>query len=156
MRTTRSSSRHGGLHSPQGADPPLGAGTPWSRHPPGTGTTLERAPPPPDQAHSTGCGPGDPLARPLNFLLGVGLETCKACWDTPPGDLLQGMLGYHLQCMLGYHPPPVDRLRKLRLRVVIKVILISCSNCITLSNFYTSNIYCICAKEYLWAVLRNY
>ena len=26
----------------------------------------------------------------------------------PPADLLQGMLGYHLQCMLGYHPP-VDR-----------------------------------------------
>ena len=26
----------------------------------------------------------------------------------PPGDLLQGMLGYHLKGMLGYHPP-VDR-----------------------------------------------
>ena len=25
--------------------------------------------------------------------------TCNACWDTTP--LLQGMLGYHLQCMLG-------------------------------------------------------
>ena len=73
-------------------------------------------------------GPGDPLARspstsplgvawrphtpwldPPQFpppLLVVGLETCKACWDTTPlGDLLQGMLAYNLQCMLGYHPP---------------------------------------------------
>ena len=24
----------------------------------------------------------------------------------PTRDLLQGMLGYHLQCLLGYHPPP--------------------------------------------------
>ena len=24
--------------------------------------------------------------------------------------LLQGMLGYHLQCMLGYHPHPVNRM----------------------------------------------
>ena len=24
---------------------------------------------------------------------------------SPPGDLLQGMLGHHLQCMLGYHTP---------------------------------------------------
>ena len=34
--------------------------------------------------------------------------SCNACWDTPPsGDLLQGMRGYLLQCMLGYTPPPV-------------------------------------------------
>ena len=49
------------------------------------------------------CGPGDPTPRPdpSSSPLGVGLETCKACWDThAPGDL-QGMLGYHLQCMLG-------------------------------------------------------
>ena len=135
MRTTRSSSRHGGLHSPQRADPPLKQASP------GAGTLLEQALPwsrhPPDQAHSPGCGPGDPLARPLNFLLGVGLETCKACWDTTCNACWDTSL------------PPVDRLRKLRLRVVIKVILISCSNCMTLSNFYTSNIYCICAKEYL-------
>ena len=40
-------------------------------------------------------GPGDPpKARPLNFPPGCG-----------PGDLLQDILGYHLQCMLGYHPP---------------------------------------------------
>ena len=70
-----------------------------------------------------------PWARPLNFSLGGGLETCKVCWDTTPSlrpdpstfplgvdletckacwdttPLLQGMLGYHLQCMLRYHPP---------------------------------------------------
>ena len=41
------------------------------------------------------CGPGDPLGvgletvplvRPLNFPLGVDLETCKACWDTTPKE----------------------------------------------------------------------
>ena len=62
-----------------------------------------------------GSGPGDPLGLGLEIPLGqtpqlpplgVGLETCKACWDTTPRDLLQGMQGYHLQCMLGYHPPP--------------------------------------------------
>ena len=26
---------------------------------------------------------------------------CKACWDGIAHPLLQGMLGYHLQCMLG-------------------------------------------------------
>ena len=62
-----------------------------------------------------GCGPGEtclkvwtwrpPRPHPSTSPLGVGLETCKACWDTTlPGDL-QGMLGYLLQCMLGYHPP---------------------------------------------------
>ena len=69
---------------------------PWSRHPPR-------------------CGPGDPPgvgletppADPSTSPLGVGLETCKACWDTTtplPRDLLQGMLRYHLQCMLVYTP----------------------------------------------------
>ena len=40
---------------------------------------------------------------------GLGLDGDRCMRDTltttPPGDLLQGMLGYHLQCMLGYHPP---------------------------------------------------
>ena len=37
--------------------------------------------------HPSGCGPGDtPPAIPLNFPLGVGLETCKACWDTTPQE----------------------------------------------------------------------
>ena len=39
------------------------------------------------------CGPGDllgvgletpPRPDPSTSPLGVGLETCKACWDTPP------------------------------------------------------------------------
>ena len=49
------------------------------------------------------CGPGDPpRPDPSTSPLGMGLETCKACWDTTPtGDLLQGMLGYH---------PPVNRI----------------------------------------------
>ena len=102
MRTARSSSCHGGLG--RVSTPP------WSRHPPEQAppeqTPLQQAPP--------GCGPGDPLGMGLETpppqpdpsisLLGVGLETCKACWDTtpPPGDLLQGMLGYHSS--------PVDRM----------------------------------------------
>ena len=68
--------------------------------------------PPPPAAGTPGCGPGDPqmwawnpppvwawrpptLARCINFPFGCG-----------PGNL-QGMLGYHLQCILGYHPPPL-------------------------------------------------
>ena len=63
--------------------PPPGAGTPpRSRHPPMQGMLGY---PPPCKA----CWDNHP--------------PCKACWDTQPhpGDLLQGMLGYHLQCMLG-------------------------------------------------------
>ena len=45
------------------------------------------------------CWPGEcvpPPHTPEQAPLGAG---------TPPGDLLQGMLGYHLQGMLGYQPP---------------------------------------------------
>ena len=83
MRTVRNSSRllagGGLLHTPQQAPP--GAGTP-----PRAGTPLGAGPPP---------GAGTPL------LPGAGTPG-----DTtpPPGDLLHGMLGYHLQGMLGYHP----------------------------------------------------
>ena len=31
-----------------------------------------------------GCGPGAPWPDPSTSPLGVGLETCKACWDTTP------------------------------------------------------------------------
>ena len=80
MRTARSSSRLlGGLpHHMLGYTYPPGVGleTPqvlawrppqvWARrHPPGVG--LET-----------------PLPDPSSSSLGVGLETCKACWDTPP------------------------------------------------------------------------
>ena len=60
----------------------------------------------PDPTSPLGVGlENPPRPDPSTSPLGVGLETCKACWDTtqPPGDL-QGMLGYHLHCMLGYHP----------------------------------------------------
>ena len=76
----------------------------WAWRPPRCGPG---APPPPGVSLETPpqvwawrpprCGPGDPpRPDPSTSLLGMGLETYKACWDTtpPPGDLLQGMLGY--------------------------------------------------------------
>ena len=33
------------------------------------------------------------------------IPTAMHAGIAPPRDLLQGMLGYHLQCMLGWHPP---------------------------------------------------
>ena len=96
MRTVRCSSRHGG-----GVCTPPGAGTPPKQ-------TLPREkaptwPDPPQLPPWVWAWTRSPSTSPL----GMGLETCKACWDTtpPPGDLVQDMLGYHLQCMLGYHPP---------------------------------------------------
>ena len=124
MPTACSSSRLGG--SPPGT-PHTEQALPRTRDPPGAGTPLGPGTPPPDlappepdppQNFPLGCGPGpdppqfppwlwawtrspsiSPLAVGLDQIpstspLGVGLET-------PPGDLLQGMLGYHLQCMLG-------------------------------------------------------
>ena len=119
MCTARSSSHqpggsasvHAGIHPPGcwPGDPPQV----WAWRPP-QGVGLETPPDvgleTPPQVWAWGhtpprCGPGDtlgvaletPLARPLKLPLGVSLETCKACWDTPPRDL---------QGMLGYHPPP--------------------------------------------------
>ena len=107
MRTARSSSHQEGSASVHTGIHPLGVGletplaigleTPqvWAWRPPGYGS-----------GDPHGCGPGDPpsvgLETPLPGQIpqllppGVGLETCKACWDTTPGDLLQGILGYHL------------------------------------------------------------
>ena len=124
MRTAHSSS-----HTEGSPHNPLQQAPPWSRPPaagtpPGVGLEAPLQPDPLD--FPLGCGPGDPPGLiPLNLPLGcgpgypppppprsisasplgVGLETCKACWDTPPQDLLQGMLEYHLQCMLGYPLP---------------------------------------------------
>ena len=88
-----------GNHLGVGLETPQGVGL---ETPPGVG--LETP---------LGVGLVTPQARPLNFPLGVGLETPQARplnfpHGCGPGDL-QGMLGYHLQCMLGYHPP-VDRM----------------------------------------------
>ena len=83
MRTACSSSHHGGdLHTPLGADlPSPGAGTPLGADPP------EQAPPrvwawrPPSLRVWAWRPPWpDPSTSPL----GVGLEACKACWDTTP------------------------------------------------------------------------
>ena len=96
-------------HTPLGPGTPQVQTPPWTRNPP-----REQTPPWPDPpqlppwmwAWRPLLWPDPPKLPPL----GVGLETCKACWDTTtPPDLLQGMLGYHLQCMLGYQPP-VDRI----------------------------------------------
>ena len=89
IRTACSSSRHGGgLNTPLGADPP------WEQTP-----LLEQA--------LSRCGPGD-LPR-----CGPGDPSWVWAWKParhagiplPPRDLLQGMLGYHLKCMLGYQTP---------------------------------------------------
>ena len=56
------------------------------------------------------CGPGDPpwvwswQDPPTQVWSWQDPPRCGP--GDPPGDLLQGMLGYHLQCMLEYHPPP--------------------------------------------------
>ena len=100
MRTARSSSHRGRVC--------LSAC--WDTHTPGCGPGD---PPPWVYAwRPPWCGPRDPSRPdPSTSPLGMGLETCKACWDTtplpprpaarhagiPPGDLLQGMLGYHLE-----------------------------------------------------------
>ena len=112
-----SASVHAGIHHPTRCGPgdPLpgvGLETPsqvWAWGPP---QVWAWRPPRPDPSTSSpGCGPGDPPGQtPQLPPLGVSLETCKACWDTPPPGDLQGMLGYHQQGMLGYHPSPVDRM----------------------------------------------
>ena len=63
----------------------------WNSHSPGVGLKT-----------STSVGLETPWPDPSTSPLGVGMETCKPCWDTthPPRDL-QDMLGYLLQCMLG-------------------------------------------------------
>ena len=48
--------------------------------------------------------------RITGHLLAGGVSSTPPRAVNPPGagtprDLLQGMLGYHLQCMLGYHTP---------------------------------------------------
>ena len=60
-------------------------------------------PPPPARPLSLppGCGPGDP---PMQGILGYYLQGMLEYHPPPPG-YLQGMLRYHLQCMLGYHTP---------------------------------------------------
>ena len=120
MRTASSSS-----HTGEGVSTPPGAGTPRartpqsryppSRHPPGAATPPARSPSTSPLGvglsqiplnFPLGCGsePDPPQlppwvwawARSPQLPLGCSPETCQACWDTPPPDLLQGMMGYHL------------------------------------------------------------
>ena len=123
MCTACSSSHHGG-----GSTTPPGVHTPQSKHPlEQTPPPPQSRHTSPSQIplnfplgcgldqillnFPLGCGPGP---DPLNFPLGCGpgpdppkLHPWLWAWKharhtTPPhGDLLQGMLGYHLQCMLG-------------------------------------------------------
>ena len=92
MHTAHSISYRGGGGLPQCM---LGY-TPWVwawRTPPGVGLAWK-----------------PPEARPLNFPPGCGPGNLQGMLGYHhPWDLLQGMLGYHLQYMLGYHPP-VDRM----------------------------------------------
>ena len=92
MRTARSSSRHGGISTHPH----------WEQAPPKSRYPREQAPPwvqaAPSQIplnFSLGCGPGPHPPQfppwlwawtrpPSTSPLGVGLETCKACWDTTP------------------------------------------------------------------------
>ena len=113
-----------GLEIPPGCgpgdSPGCGPGDP-PRFGPGDPQVWAWRPPRPDPStFPFGCGPGDPLARPLNFPLGCGPGNLQACWDTTPSrDLLQGMLGYHLQCMMGYHCPLVNRITDMRKNITL-------------------------------------
>ena len=91
---TACSSSHGGSASVHAGIHPLDVGleTPpvWAWRPPG-------------------CGSGDPPGQTPQ--LPPWVWAWRPPWpdpSTPPGcgpGNLQGMLGYHLQCMLGYYPP---------------------------------------------------
>ena len=105
MRTAHSSSRLlGGSASVHGGIPPLGVclQTPLGvdlATPSGVGLETPWVWPGPH-----GCVPGDPpRLDPSTSSLGVGLET-------PPGQTHQlppGCGSGDLQCLLGYHPPPL-------------------------------------------------
>ena len=81
---------------------PLGANTPRSRPPP---MCAPGKPPRPDPLNFPhGCGPGDlpwpdpPQLPPWMWAWRLGLARSPS--TRSPGDLLQGMLWYHLQCKL--------------------------------------------------------
>ena len=52
------------------------------------------------------CGPGDtPRPDPSTSPWVWAWRPARHARIPPPPGYLKGMLGYHLQCMLGYHPP---------------------------------------------------
>ena len=98
MRTARSSSRVGG----EGVSAPVHAGIPpwvWAWIPPQV--WVWRPP---------GCGPRDAPGQTPQLPPWVWAWRPARYTGIPPSprDLLQGMLGYHLQCMLGHHPPRTE------------------------------------------------
>ena len=89
-------------HSP-GSRHPSGADTPRSRHPPGADTPLGADTPSPQKQtppQQTPPRSRHPLEQTHPWSRHTPLEQTPQSRH-PPGDLLQGMLGYHLQCMLG-------------------------------------------------------
>ena len=115
----------GGLHTPPlGADPhPPEQAAPWvwawrppRPDPPQLPPGLWAWRPPSGQIplnFPLGCGPGEPPGQiPLNFPPGCGPENLQGMLGYhPPGDLLQGMLGYCKACWditmhAGIAPPP--------------------------------------------------
>ena len=102
MRTVRNSSRllsgGGSPHTPPRSRPPK-AGTPPGADPPKAVTLpREQAPPWRPAARHAGIPP----------TMHAGIAPPRS--RHPLRDLLQGMLRYHLQCMLGQHPSPVNRI----------------------------------------------
>ena len=107
----------GAPHPPEQAPPqirhPLPEQTPQSRHPPGQiplnfplGAGLDQIP----YNLLLGCGPGpDPPQLPP--WVWAWKPARHAGIPLPPQDLLQGMLGYHLQSMHAWIAPPVNRIK---------------------------------------------
>ena len=90
-----------------GLETPLGVGL---ENPLGVG--LENPSRPNLLTSPPGCGPGDPPQGQTPQLSPWvwAWRPARHAGIPPPGDLLHGMLGYHLQCMLGYQAPPVNRI----------------------------------------------
>ena len=114
MHTARSSSRRGvclsvcwdrppgvGLETPQ-PDPPNLPPWEWAWRPSPGQIPLN---------FPLGCGPGDPPSQiPSTSSLGVGLETCKACWVTTPSP--QRPAARHAGIPPAMHagiPPPCEQ-----------------------------------------------
>ena len=56
-----------------------------------------------------GCGPGDPPGQTPQLPPWVWAWRPARHAAIPPPRDLQGILGYHLQCMLGYHSPTCEQ-----------------------------------------------
>ena len=100
------------------------------------------------------CGPGDPAPQvwawrppwpdPPQLPPGCGPGNLQGMLEYhPPRDLLQGMLGYHLQCMLGYHHPLVNRMTDRCKNITLPQTSFAGSNkCMSTDNIMTMSIVC--------------